>query len=319
MKNLLRKLLTAFRRAWRWLSAPFVHMRRHYEPWMMSSFVLMCIAAGLSWYWVYNTRFDDSLTREVLRIMLPFLLLILSLVILGATLFTFWRPKARNILATQLFLGRLYRPWMLSVLSVMAIGAMGYGFWKMQAKNPAAVLPDKPITDPGISLRFEDVELRGRKMGTPFFTIRADKVEVSKDNRYVTFIKGKNKPHGEFYNLKDWEEDPSGGTPRRRAITWEANKAIFDTQDQNLTMEGQVRVKTDAGDRIQTEQMIWNRNEEMLSSDTRTLVDTHYDTHIGSNKLKVNTRTKALDLEGRVFIDMKIGEDEIINVEELDN
>lgn len=319
MKKFLRKLLTWIRRAWRWLKSPFVYLRNYYEPWMMSSFGLMLVATGLSWYWFYRTQYEDSVSRALIKIILPFILVVLSLVIFGAAVYTFWKPKKRNLLATQIFLGKLYKPWMLSVLSVVAIGVMGYGFWKMQASNPAAVLPTKPVSDPGISLRFEGVELRGRKMGTPFFTIRADKVEVSKDNKFVTFLKGKSKPQGEFYNLKDWEDDPSGGTARRRAITWEANKATFDTIDQNLIMEGQVRVKTDAGDRIQTEQMIWNRNQETLSSDSRTLVDTHHDTHLGSNKLKVNTRTKNLDLEGQVFIDMKIGEDEIINVEEFEN
>lgn len=303
------------KRLWGWIKLPFRHIRSYYEPWMLSSILLLGAGGLILAFWIYNwrPRYDDP---RVLG--LPVVLGFMALMIAGLISYAFLYPNARNPFTAQLYLRRLYRPWMLSVVSLLAIGAMIYGFWRLNASNPAAPKRAEKQPDQSVSLRFENVELRGRKQGTPFFTILAEKVEVSKNNELVTFLKGKTKPHGEFYNLKDWEEDASGALPKRRAITWEANKAVFNTTDQNLSMLGEVKIRTDAGDTITTEEMLWNRNEQTLTSNTRTKVHTHQDTYLQSNKLKVETRTKALFLEGQVFIDMKLDQEKVVDVEKFE-
>ncbi|HEY9841664.1 MAG TPA: LPS export ABC transporter periplasmic protein LptC, partial [Candidatus Obscuribacterales bacterium] len=317
LKQILASSGAGLRSGWGRVRAPFRYIRNFYEPWMLSSLLLLGSGALIYAFWVFNWRPELD---DLRRLTLPFVLGATGLGVVATIAWGFLQPSARNPLTAPLFLRRLYRPWMLPAVSLLAIAALIYGFWKVGARNPAAIQP-KSKPDDSISLRFEDVELRGRKQGTPFFTIMADKVEVSRDSSTVRFLKGKNKtkPHGEFYNLKDWEEDATGALPRRRAITWESNEAIFNTQDQNLSMKGDVRIKTDVGDTILTEEMLWNRNAETLTSNTRTRVHTHKDTYLQSNKLKVETRTKALFLDGQVFIDMKIGEDKIVDVEELEN
>ena len=100
---------------------------------------------------------------------------------------------------------RLVSPWVFSGIGMVFIAFVLGGLWWLSPKNPVAVeLPTRP--DEQIGLRFYGVELRGRKQGTPFFTIFADEVEVSRDQRYIEFKQGskapKTKPHGEFFNLK---------------------------------------------------------------------------------------------------------------------
>lgn len=214
-------------------------------------------------------------------------------------------------------MGYLWRAWILPLLGLATLGGMIFGFWQLSAKNPAAIPPPAP-TDESISLRFDNVELHGRKQGTPFFTIYADRVEVTRDQRYVKFLKGKNKPHGEFYNLKDWEPDidpRKGPSSLTRAVRWEAENAEYDYQTQSLKMQKNVEIVTDAGDVIKTDEMVWSRNDETLSSSTRSTIDSHDKNHLESDKLKVETRQKNIYLEGRVFIDMDLGENVGIDVE----
>lgn len=311
----LKWLGRGLRRLWGWCRARIRDLRNRYESWMLNSLLLVGAGALIYGLWVlkwYPEPLDPRLT------ILPGTLIALMIFCLGLIGYSFWKPKAQNPLTTPIELQRLYQPWMLSLVSLLAIGGMIYGFWKLNASNPAAIQP-KTKGDDSISLRFEGVELRGRKQGTPFFTIQAEKVVVSKNNDEVTFLKGKTKPHGEFYNLKDWEEDASGALPKRRAVTWEADKAVFNTVDQNLSMLGGVKIKTDAGDTILTEEMLWNRNEQTLVSHTRTKVHTHQDTYLESNRLKVETNTKALTLEGQVSIDMKLNQEKVIDVDKFEH
>ncbi len=215
---------------------------------------------------------------------------------------------------------RMVSPWVFSGVGMLLIGCILGGFWWLSPKNPVAVeLPTRP--DEQIGLRFYGVELRGRKQGTPFFTIFADEVEVSRDQRYIEFTKGSkepiSKPHGEFFNLKDWEALDGDGSDNPRSMTWEANLATYDSQLQNLHMEKEVEILTDLQDIIQTDDFLWSKQDQTLTSSTRSKIKTHQETYLESNNLKVETETKNMYLEGRVFIEMKIGEDQVINVEEL--
>jgi len=225
-------------------------------------------------------------------------------------------------LNTPIYLRRYYRPWMLPIFGLLLVLGMGYGFWNLSANNPVGLqLAEKP--DEQVGLRFYDVELRGRKQGTPFFTILADEIEVSRDQRYVFFLKKEHKPRGEFYNLKDWdleESAPGESQPssERRSVRWTSEHAEYDSRLQNLKMEDKVEIVTDLEDVILTDEMIWSKSEETLSSSTRSKVRTHKKTYMESDKLKVETKDKALYLDGRVFIEMKLGKGQGIDVEEFD-
>lgn len=215
---------------------------------------------------------------------------------------------------------RRVSPWVFSSIGILFIGFILGGLWWLSPKNPVAVeLPARP--DEQIGLRFYGVELRGRKQGTPFFTIFADEVEVSRDQRYIEFKTGSKapttKPHGEFFNLKDWESLDGDGADNPRSMTWEANQATYDSQLQNLHMQKSVEILTDLQDIIQTDDFLWNKQEQTMTSNTRSKIKTHQETYLEANNLKVETETKNMVLEGRVFIEMKIGDDQVINVEEL--
>lgn len=225
-------------------------------------------------------------------------------------------------LNTPIYLRRYYQSWMLPLFSLALIGALIYGFWKLSPSNPAAIEPP-PKSDETIELRFFGVELRGRKEGTPFFTILADKVDVSRDQRYVTFLKEAQKPHGEFFNLKDWELEEngegSGEPPQRRSILWESDTAIYDFTMEKLTMQEQVKITTDLDDLILTDEMIWSKKDDTLESSTRSKITTHHKTYMESDRLKVETKEKTLFLDGKVFIEMRLGKDQRIDVEKSFN
>ena len=215
------------------------------------------------------------------------------------------------------YLRYAFRPWMIPLVVVMIIDISGYGLWKMSARNPAAIEPPQEAQDQ-VELRFYDVELRGREQGTPFFVIFADEVEVTRDNRYVNFKEGAQKPHGEFFNLKDWEQD-LGNTEttedNKRRIVWEARKATYDRNQQDLRMEEDVKVITDTKDIVLTDELLWQKKDESLSSQTRSKVRTHKGAYMTADTMDVKTKDKEMYLEGRVYIEMPIKEEQELDVE----
>lgn len=229
------------------------------------------------------------------------------------------KPKRKNTLLARLWATIL--PTLPPLLGLALILGLGYGFWSLGAHNPAAPV-SKPRPDDQIGIRFFNVELRGRKNGTPFFSIFADQIEVSRDNRYV-FFQGKKKPHGEFYNLKDWEGEFSseligGGAPRPRNLRWEAERAEYDYSLENLMMYDKVKIISDGGDVVETDEMFWSKQEESLKSSTRSRVLTSRKTYFEADKLDVKTRAKEMLMEGKVYIEMNVGSDQRIDVEASD-
>lgn len=215
------------------------------------------------------------------------------------------------------YLRQAFRPWMLPVLVLLIIGTSGYGLWKMSARNPAAIEPPAEAQDQ-VELRFYDVELRGRKEGTPFFVIFADEVEVTRDNRYVNFKEGSHKPHGEFFNLKDWEQDlgnTDSSEDTRRRIVWEARKATYDRNQQDLRMEENVEVITDTKDIILTDELLWRKQDESLSSQTRSKVRTHKGAYMTADTMDVKTKDQEMYLEGRVYIEMPLKDEQQLDIE----
>ncbi len=219
------------------------------------------------------------------------------------------------------YLRHAFRPWMIPVAIIAVVGLSGYGLWRMSARNPAAVEPPQQVQDQ-VELRFYDVVMRGRKQGTPFFVIFADEVEVTRDDRYVNFLEGANKPHGEFFNMKNWEKDLGDGDideNKRRRIVWEARKATYDRNQEDLRMEEDVKIITDTRDIVLTDDMLWKKSDESLSSTTRSKVRTSKGTYMTADTMDVKTRDKEMYLEGRVYIEMPIKEEQQIDVEEFES
>ena len=213
--------------------------------------------------------------------------------------------------------GQALRPLLPPLLSVALLVGLGYGFWRLGAHNPAApAVKAKP--DDQIGIRFYGVELRGKKQGTRFFSIFADQIEVTRDNRYV-FFKGKNRPHGEFFNLKNWEAQLSSefgenDENKARHLRWEAQRAEYDLQMENLTLSDRVKIISDAGDVIESDEIFWSKQEEALRSSKPTRMLTYKKSYFQSDKLEARTRLKEITLEGHVYLEMYAGPDQQLEV-----
>lgn len=218
-------------------------------------------------------------------------------------------------------LPRAFVSGFLYALSISAVTAMVWGLYTMGAYNPVATKPPPKGSD-DINTRFFKVLLKGRKEGTPFFEIEADVVEMRENFRYVDFKTGETKPHGRFFNMKDWENDlksnpaPQAGPPVKRTIIWEADEAMFDRTTEDLIMRNNVELLTDANDIVETDEMVWQKGPETLSSSTRTKIHTHKDTLMYGDTIDVKTRDKEMVLEGRVYIEMDVNSDSRIDIKE---
>lgn len=215
-------------------------------------------------------------------------------------------------------LTKLYKP-MFSLLVFSMVCGMLYWLYQNKAHNPAA--PEhKEKPDKDIGLRFTNVELRGREEGSPFFTIWSEEVEVSRskgkqDGRMVYFRKN---PHGEFYNLKDWEKsekerEESGELPLKRSLIWKSDYAEYDRHEERLLMKKHVEIITDKNDNLKTDEVLWDKKSERLTSSTRSVVLTHKNTYMEANQLEAKTKLKELYLEGNVYIETDVKSDQSLD------
>lgn len=206
-----------------------------------------------------------------------------------------------------------------SLLWLLLIGILidtsAYFFFRLKPENPAAVKPPKPNAK--IEFRFSKVEVRGSKEGTPFWRIWADEMESSRDQKTIYFKKN---PHGEFFNMKNWEkkfdDDIDEKEEKKRRLTWKAQYAEYDLQQEKLLMKKKVQVLTDAQDIVKTDHLIWDKATETLESKTRSYVTTSKKNYIEANKILIKTQDKEMYLEGQVFINMKINDKQRIDLDE---
>jgi hypothetical protein len=98
----------------------------------------------------------------------------------------------------------------------------------------------------------------------------------------------KDKPNGEFYNLKDWSKNSpnaenqndlqnkvnnqSKPDERLRTFTWNADLAEYNTDTEDLILKKNVSIITDDKDSIKTDQLSWNNFEQKAKSNTRTTI-----------------------------------------------
>ncbi|MGE5708064.1 MAG: hypothetical protein ACM3YO_07000, partial [Bacteroidota bacterium] len=94
-----------------------------------------------------------------------------------------------------------FRNWkvFLVFLLILAGGVYALRQQKGQALNP--FLPAPVRMQPQIELQFNKVVMQGRQKGVKRWNIWSKQVQISQDQQFVYF---ENRPHGSFYNLKDW-------------------------------------------------------------------------------------------------------------------
>lgn len=203
-----------------------------------------------------------------------------------------------------LLIKRYWRPAALAICGIGVIGAVAWWFWKIQARNPVAV-PVKAQPDPKIELRFHQVELKGRKDGTPNWEIKADQMEVSRDQRFAYF---KGEPKGRFFNLKDWSGKPEG-EQKSRSFEWNAKQATYDSVDENLTIEGKVHIVTDAKDTLDTEIIRWLSKEQKIYIDKPLkVVGSNKTPKIEAQKATADVKLEIIEFEGQVKIETVVKE-----------
>lgn len=199
---------------------------------------------------------------------------------------------------------RYWRPVLAALLGSGVIVTAGWWLWRNQATNPVAV-PVKAQPDPKIELRFHQVELKGRKDGTPNWEIKADQMEVSRDQRFAYF---KGEPRGHFFNLKDWSGKPEG-EQKSRSFDWSAKLATYDSVDENLTLEGQVHLVTDAKDTLDTEIIRWlSKDEKIYIDKPLKVVGSKKTPKIEAQKATADVKLEIIEFEGKVKIETTVQE-----------
>ncbi len=204
------------------------------------------------------------------------------------------------------------------ILSICSIATITYWLWKHPIYNPAG--PQIQEARSEIEVRFKDAVVKGRKNGTPYWTVFSKNVEVERDTPWVFF---KDKPHGEFYNLKDWsksEQNPENNEQtnnqenkdeRLRTFTWNADKAEYNTETEDLNLKQNVKIITDDKDSIKTEEMHWNNANQKAVSDTRTTIIGHKGHPvIYADKVEGDIKLDILNLKGHVEINTELTEEQ---------
>jgi len=221
------------------------------------------------------------------------------------------------------------------VFVIGGLGGGGYWLWRNPIYNPAG--PQVQAAKSQIEVRFKDAVVKGRKQGTPYWTVYAKTVESERQSSKVFF---KDKPNGEFYNLKDWSKNsennspqnvvtgpgvnvtnPAGNTPtstpatptaeRLRTFIWNADEAEYDQETEDLTLRKNVSIVTDDKDTIKTDELLWKNSEEKAVSNKRTTI-TGKDGKpvIYADRLEADVKLDILNLKGNVEIITELTEDQ---------
>lgn len=220
-------------------------------------------------------------------------------------------------------------------LSVIAIvGGIGYWVWKNPIYNPVGPQSQEVRSD--IEVRFIDAVVKGRKDGTPHWTVYSKVVESERNSPMVYF---RNKPNGEFYNLKDWTKQidtdekapkttvqntffaappapgtsptPSPNEQKYRAFTWNADQAEYNTETEDLVLKNHVDIITDDKDKIKTDELRWNNNSKKAISDKRTNITASKGYPIiDADHVEGDVKLDVLDLKGHVEINTELSEDQ---------
>jgi LPS export ABC transporter protein LptC len=195
--------------------------------------------------------------------------------------------------------------WATPLLLAVGVSGMAWYFWRDRAHNPVAVpQPVKP--DQEIELRFHDAELRGRKNGVGHWSIRAKRIDVSRDQRYAYL---KDHPTGTFYNIKDWNPSQSDATAKSRSFDWSGKEAEYDSMSNNLMIKGNVVIRTDAKEELKTERVNFYSDDDKVDIPGKvTIIGDKGRPRISADKLDADLKLEVLSLQGHVKIDTVVGE-----------
>lgn len=198
---------------------------------------------------------------------------------------------------------------------IFLIGGVSYWIWKNPIYNPAGAQVQKPVSD--IEVRFSEVIVKGRKEGVPHWTLYCKNVDVERNSPFVFF---KDRPKGEFYNLKDWskKENTNPGeqnndlySGKLRSFKWEAERAEYNTDNEDLTLFKDVLMTTDEQDKIETQELYWNSLEEKASTPIRTKITAGKGFPlVETDKLNADIRFDILELKGNVEITTELSEEQ---------
>lgn len=209
---------------------------------------------------------------------------------------------------------------------VIMVGGTGYWLWNNPIYNPIG--PKVQTPQSSIEVRFKDAVVRGRKNGIPYWTVYCKVVESERNSSIVYF---RNKPTGEFYNLKDWskkdvrKETPVSNTPpatpstipipetneKLRTFSWSAETAEYNTDTEDLTLKKKVKLVTDAKDKIDTEELHWSSLQEKATSDKRTkIVAGKGYPIVFADNLEADAKLDVLNLKGNVEITTELSEEQ---------
>ena len=191
------------------------------------------------------------------------------------------------------------RPW---PIYLSAIAVVGGGVYYTRAQRAAGVadpiLPPSVQLQQNIEIQFGDVVMQGRQKGVQRWAITSPKVALSKDGRFTYFDPD---PKGEFYNLKDWNEQ-EGGAPsdKTRSMTWTAKKAQFDSFTEDLVIEGKAVITTDTKDVIKTEKVEYKSRAKLVNMPQPVDIVTEKGTHVTADSLEANADAEVFELKGNV-------------------
>jgi LPS export ABC transporter protein LptC len=208
----------------------------------------------------------------------------------------------------------------LTIVYTMVIGSVGavaYWLWKNPIYNPAG--PQIQEAKSQIEVRFRNAIVKGRKNGTPYWTVYCKNVESARESSKVFF---KEKPNGEFYNIKDWSKEtesspnmvnpsPSPSAERLRTFKWDSDEAEYDTETEDLTLKKNVVVVTDEKDTIKTDELQWKNADQKAVSHKRSNIVAHKGYPIiNADNLEADVKSDILNLKGNVEIITELTEDQ---------
>ncbi|MFN8671839.1 MAG: LPS export ABC transporter periplasmic protein LptC [Candidatus Sericytochromatia bacterium] len=191
-----------------------------------------------------------------------------------------------------------------------------FWLWKNPVYNPVG--PRVQSMSSQVDVKFKDVIVRGRKNGIPYWTVKSKVVESEKGTNRIFF---KDKPSGQFYNLKDWSKSDNNNTTesdlnksptdRSRTFDWNSETAEYNMDNENLLLKNKVKILTDDKDKVETDELIWfHREEKVISNKRSKIISAKGTPEIKADKIEGNVKLDLLKLKGNVEITTDITEEQ---------
>jgi len=194
---------------------------------------------------------------------------------------------------------------------LLSIVGICFWLWKNPIYNPVGPRVQTPTSQ--IDIKFKDVIVKGRKDGVPHWILRSKNVESERGTSRVFF---KDKPEGDFYNLKDWSKTDSQietkeSKDRSRSFSWKSESAECNMDTNDLTLRDKVKILTDDKDKIDSDEIVWLNQQEKVFSNKRTkIVSAKGSPEIKADKLEGDVKLDLLKLKGNVEISTELNEEQ---------